>query len=89
MNVRIGITNPQAVLVALGYKRRRRMRDFIKPDVNGRFHAKLEGKKVYLHYDVDVDGTHVAGVPMPIHLKKERARIQSLVDKKRIHGKTN
>lgn len=79
MEIRITMKNPEAVLRALGYEHRPKAKDFLRWDANGRFHAKLKGKQVCIHYDLDVDGNHVASIPMPVHMQKEKARIQRLI----------
>lgn len=88
MEIRITMKTPEEALRALGYEHRPKAKDFLKWDANGRFHAKVASKQVRIHYDLDVDGNHVASIPMPIHMNRERARIQSYVDKQR-NGKTN
>jgi hypothetical protein len=84
MHIRIGMDDPTEVLLALGYVHRPRADDYLKNDVNGRFHAKVNGKQITIHYDLDVDGKHVASIPMPYLMQKERARVQSYKDSKRI-----
>jgi len=85
MEIRIGIEhNAGWALKQLGYIHRRHPNDFVKDDANGRFHAKIQGNKVSIHYDVDVDGKHVASIPLPVHMRKELARVQSYVDKQRL-----
>jgi hypothetical protein len=84
MEIRIGIErNAGWALKQLGYTHRRHPNDFVKEDANGRFHAKITGTHVKIHYDVDVDGKHVASIPLPAHMRQELARVQRYVDKQR------
>ena len=69
-----------------GYKDKNE-NELILEDENGRFHAKIVGKRAYIHYDLLVGYKHKV-FSMPIALKLERDRILDLNKGFKIKEKT-
>jgi len=84
MTIRIGnIYNPEILLKELGYKYRRFESDWVRKELNGRFHVKIEGNKIAVHYDFfGPSGSHITNIPMPYTLGEEQKRISSYISKK-------
>lgn len=63
-----------------GYTYRAKQQDFFREEENGRFHVIFEDQKPIIHFDLYVEWRHVT-FTLPLHLKKEIARIRIAINK--------
>ena len=62
------------ILKKSGYKPREKEKDWVREDEQGRFHAKIDRRDIYIHYDLTVDYRHVS-FNLPDKHNQERKRI--------------
>lgn len=61
-----------------GYEQHPNGKDYIRKDLNGRFHIKYDGDMIWqLHYDIDVEWRHFS-MNLPQRCGLERKRIMKL-----------
>lgn len=64
----------------LGYKFRKLQSDYIRRDVNGRFHAKSGKLGMFIHYDLfGCNGEHISNLRLPYLFNGEKERIQKII----------
>lgn len=70
----------KAQMRKLGYEFRKLQADYIRRDVNGRFHAKFGKLGMFIHYDLfGCNGKHISDLHLPYLFNGEKERIQKII----------
>lgn len=66
------------IMCLAGYEKHSNGKDYIRNDLNGRFHIKYDGDMIWkLHYDIDVEWRHFS-MNLPQRCGLERKRIMKV-----------